>query len=133
MATYTQGQYTVGSNYYNYFLSQVPVGKDYIIFSTQSEYYLVYGDYDGNVFNDSTVLSIARSNSGGVVDRTEETTTTVKITYDYYTYSNIGHGTFLVSPVETHNNIQISHYSFIVLLLLLFVTIGFSVVKKRWM
>lgn len=132
MATYNQYQYSVGSTYQNYFLSQVPAGKDYIIFSTQYDYILVYGDFDGSKFNDSTVLSIARSNNNGTVDRTEESSTTVNISYDYYSYSNIGNGTFLIRPEDQFNNILISHYSFTVLFILLLVTIGFNVIKKRW-
>lgn len=132
MATYTQSNNSVGSTYYNYFLSHVPVGKDYIIFSTSDDYVLVYGDYDGSQFTDSTVYTIQRSYNNGTVDITNESTTTVNISYDYYTYSNIGHGTLLIQPDQTLNNNHIQHYTFTVLLVFLMFFIGFNVIKKRW-
>lgn len=132
MATYNQYQSNVGSSYYNYFLSQVPSGMDYIIFSTQTEYMCVYGDFENGKFTDSTVLSIARTQSNGNVNVSHETSTTVNTTYDYYVYSNIGKGTYLVSPKDTNNTYQIQHFTFFSILIILFIILGFSVIKKRW-
>lgn len=133
MATYTQTNSNVSSSYYNYFLSQIPVGKDYIIFATDTNYMCVYGDQtSGSTFEDATVLSILRQNNQGRVTETNESSTTVNISYDYYTYSNVGYGTYLVSPIETHNNITISHYTFTALLVLLLFFIGFNTIRKRW-
>lgn len=132
MATYTQSQNSVGSSYYNYFLSQVPVGKDYIIFSTSDDYMCVYGDFEDGSFKDSTVISIARSYNQGVVTVKSENSTTVNTSYDYYVYSNVGKGTLLISPHENLNNIQVQHFTCIAAVLILFIIIGFSVIKKRW-
>lgn len=132
MATYNQYQSNVGSSYYNYFLSQVPEDKDYIIFSTQNEYMCVYGDFSGGKFNDSTVLSIARTQSNGNVNVSHETSTTVNTTHDYYVYSNIGKGTFLVSPRSTDNSYQVQHFTLFAVIIILFIILGFSVIKKRW-
>lgn len=133
MANYTQTNSNVSASYYNYFLSQVPVGKDYIIFATSDNYICVYGNYDNaGKWIDTTVLSILRQNNQGVVSERNEATTTVDINYDYYTYSNVGYGTYLVSPIENHNNITVTHYTFTALLVLLLFYIGFNTIKKRW-
>lgn len=133
MATYTQSNSNVSSSYYNYFLSQIPIGKDYIICATDTDYICVYGDHvSGSTFKDTTILSILRQYNQGQVNETNESTTTVNINYDYYTYSNVGYGTYLVSPLETHNNITISHYTFTALIVLLLFYIGFNTIKKRW-
>lgn len=100
MANYVQYNGNVGSSYYNYFLSQVPLGKDYIIFRTENNYLCIYGKFDGNnTFKDSTIITISTTyNQQGVVTFTNETTTTYSLSYEYYTYSNVGVGTILQDP-----------------------------------
>lgn len=134
MATYTQSNNSVSSSYYNFFLSKVPDGEDYIIFATENDYICIYGDYiSGNKFDDTTVIKISRSyNNQGTVTYVDENTSNFNISYEYYTYSNIGYGTYISSPrvstnALTHDVIQTS-----LLLTLLFCFIGFNVIKKRW-
>lgn len=132
MANYTQTNRNVSSSYYNFFLSQVPLGKDYIIFGDETYYYCVYGDYNGSLFNESTVLKIARTNNNGSVITSSEASTSVTITYEYYAYSNIGTGTYLIQPqAQNLMNTQINYIGSFVFILLI-VTIGFSIIKKRW-
>lgn len=133
MASYSQGQYSVSSSYYNYFLSQVPEGKDYIIFSTSSDYICIYGDFDGNKsFDDSTVISIARSNANGRVTFTDESSSTFTINYPYYAYSDVGVGTYLSRPQSNDRSLQQLTWINVILFVTLLVTIGFSIIKKRW-
>lgn len=134
MATYTQSNNSVSSSYYNFFLSKVPDGEDFIIFATEDNYICIYGNYDsGNKFEDTTVIKISRTyGNQGTVTYSDETTSNFSISYEYYIYSNIGVGTFISSPrvstnALTHDVIQTS-----LLLTLLFCFIGFNVIKKRW-
>ena len=134
MASYTQTNNSVGSSYYNFFLSKVPDGEDYIIFAVDGYYICIYGDYSsGNTFTDSTVIKISRTQgSQGTVSYSEENTTTFNIGYEYYSYSNIGTGTYLASPrfaeyTANHSIIQTS-----LLFALVLIVIGFNVIKKRW-
>lgn len=134
MASYTQTQNSVGTTYYNFFLSKVPEGEDYIIFTIDGYYICIYGDYDGeNTFNDSTVIKISRtSGSPGVVTYSEEDSSSFTISYEYYSYSNIGTGTYLADPrvTEYTKNFDMIQTSLLLALLLCF--IGFNVIKKRW-
>lgn len=134
MAAYTQTQNSVSSSYYNFFLSKVPEGEDYIIFAVDGYYICIYGNYTSdNTFEDSTVIRISRSSgSQGIVSYHEEDTTTFTINYEYYSYSNIGTGTYLADPRATEytKNFSMIHTSLLFALVLLFV--GFNVIKKRW-
>lgn len=134
MANYVQTNASVGSTYQNFFLSKVPEGSDYVIFAMDDYYICIYGVHGSDSsFTDSTVIQISRSyGNQGEVTYIEEDNTTYSITYEYYSYSNVGVGTFLVSPyVEQHNylhaNLQTS-----LLFILVLVSIGFNVVRKRW-
>ena len=133
MANYTQSNSSVSSSYYNFFLSKVPEGEDYLIFSTDDYYYCVYGSYDGKRFNDSTLIRVSRTyGNQGVVSYIEEANTTVTIGYEYYSYSNIGVGTY-INPPDVYNK-QLIHNSLqtILLFTILLVTIGFNIIRKRW-
>lgn len=133
MANYTQSNNSVGSTYRDYFLSHVPAGSDYIIFATDDYYTLVYGDYDGASFTDSTIMTISRSyNSGGSVNVSEEDSTNVSINYDYYCYSNIGRGTLLVSASDQLRSYDVFNYTFICIFAFMLLYLGFNVIKKRW-
>lgn len=134
MASYTQTNSNVGSSYYNFFLSKVPDGEDYIIFATDDYYICIYGEYQSNnSFSDSTVIKISRSyNNQGVVSYSQETTTNYTVNYEYYSYSNVGLGTYLANPrypeyTQNHNMINTS-----LLFALVLIVIGFNVIKKRW-
>ena len=134
MANYVQTNNSVGSSYYNFFLSQVPYGEDYIIFRTDNYYICIYGDYQGNnTFKNSTVISISTQyNQNYTITRSNESNTTYSINYEYYTYSNIGTGTLLVSPQETINVTRHETLQTSLLFVLLLVVIGFNVIRKRW-
>lgn len=134
MATYTQSNNSVSSSYYNFFLSQVPDGEDFIIFATEDNYICIYGDYSSDSkFDDTTVIKISRTyGNQGTVTYSDETTSNFNISYEYYTYSNIGIGTYISSPRDstyalTHDVIQTS-----LLFTLLLCFVGFNVIKKRW-
>lgn len=134
MASYTQTNNNVGSSYYNFFLSKVPDGEDYIIFAIDDYYICIYGEYkSNNSFSDSTVIKISRSyNNQGAVSYSQETTTNYTVNYEYYSYSNIGTGTYLSNPrypeyTQNHNMINTS-----LLFALVLIVIGFNVIKKRW-
>lgn len=134
MANYVQYNGNVGSSYYNFFLSQVPMGEDYIIFRTDNNYLCIYGKYEGNnTFKDSTVISISTTyNQQGEVTYTNEATTTYSLSYEYYTYSNVGVGTVLQDP-RAYNDMprQLTFQSSILFILLLCM-IGFNILRKRW-
>lgn len=134
MANYTQYNGSVGSSYYNFFLSQVPHGEDYIIFRIEDYYICIYGEYQGNnTFKDSTVITISTGyNQQGIVSTVNESTTTYTISYEYYTYSNIGTGTILVSPQENINIARHETLQTSILFVLLLCFIGFNVIRKRW-
>lgn len=134
MATYSQYNGSVGSSYYNFFLSKVPADKDYIIFRIDDYYVCIYGDHvSGTTFEDTTVIKISTAyGSQGQVTYTSESSSSVNVIYEYYTYSNVGTGTLLVPPSVQLNGNQIEHYSFGVLFVILLVILGFSIIKKRW-
>lgn len=134
MANYTQTNSSVGSSYYNFFLSKVPQGSDYIIFRSDDYYICIYGDYQGNnTFKNSTVIRISTAyNQGGQVYYSNESTTTYSISYEYYSYSNVGTGTFLQDP---RYNMDTSHQLTMqtsILFILLLSFIGFNILRKRW-
>lgn len=133
MSNYTQSNNSVSSTYQQFFLSKVPVGEDYIIFAVDGYYMCVYGDYSDGKFNDSTIIRISRqTGSNGTVSYLNESSTTVDVNYEYYTYSNIGTGTLLVSPHQTNNQFNISNYTFICIFAFILLYLGFNVIKKRW-
>lgn len=133
MANYVQSNSSVSSSYQQFFLSKVPIGDDYIIFSTDDYYICVHGDYNGTAFSNSTLIKISRSyGNQGSVSYSTESSTTVTINYEYYSYSNIGTGTLLVSPQQSINNFESTNYIFISLFAFILLFVGFNVIKKRW-
>lgn len=133
MANYVQTNSSVSSAYQNFFLSHVPEGEDFIIFATDDYYYCVYGSYDNGTFNDSTLIRISRTyGSQGVVDYISESTTTVSVSYEYYTYSNVGIGTLVNSPGIYQNQLTHESIQTVLLFIILLVTVGFNVIRKRW-
>lgn len=133
MANYVQSNNSVSSSYQNFFLSKVPEGDDFIIFASEDYYYCVYGSYDNGNFNDSTLIRISRTyGSQGVVDYINESTTTVTIRYEYYSYSNIGIGTLVYSPGIYQNQLTHDSIQTVLLFIILLVTVGFNVIRKRW-
>lgn len=133
MANYVQSNNSVSSAYQQFFLSKVPIGDDYLIFSTEDYYICVHGDFTGTNFLNSSVIKISRNyGSQGSVTYSSEDSTTVTINYEYYSYSNIGTGTLLVSPQQSINNFESTNYIFISLFAFLLLFVGFNVIKKRW-
>ena len=133
MANYVQSNNSVGSSYQQFFLSKVPIGDDYIIFSTDEDYICVYGEYTGTNFLNSTVIKISRTyGSQGSVTYTNEDSTSFSISYEFYSYSNIGTGTILSSPQDLNNSYQVSNYIFVCLFVFVLMFLGFNVIKKRW-
>lgn len=133
MANYVQSNNSVGSSYQQFFLSKVPIGDDYIIFATEDYYICVHGEYNGINFLNSTVIKISRTyGSQGSVTYTNEDSTTFSISYEYYSYSNIGTGTILSSPQDLNNSYQISNYTFVCVFVFVLLFLGFNVIKKRW-
>lgn len=134
MANYTQYNSSVGTAYQNFFLSKVPEGSDYVIFAMEDYYICIYGDHSSDTsFTDSTVIKISRTyGNQGEVTYVEESNTTYSISYEYYSYSNVGIGTYLVSPYVQQNNYLQSNLQTGILFILLLVSIGFNVIRKRW-
>lgn len=133
MANYTQTNTNVGSSYYNYFVSQLGLGDDYIIFATDDYYYCVSGDYANGRFTDSRIQRISRSyGSQGSVSEFTETNTTVNINYPYYSYSNVGVGTSIEIPARRELRTDMLTYMSILLTIFLVGAALFKVIKRRW-
>lgn len=112
MASYSQSYYSVSSSYRQLFLSQLSADDYYLIFSTDSQYIMISSasrpDVTGDLyeFKNATVFTLSRNLSSGsqnLLSRSEMDSASVSISYDIYTYSNVGVGTCEINP-----NLQIS-------------------------
>lgn len=140
MASYIQDNRNVSNTYIQFFLSQFR-GQDYLIFADDDYYYCVTSKDDftntGNKWSvtNATVYKVLRNSSlgtTGTVSVTNENQTSVTVSYPYYTYSNIGLGTIVASPVDTiysyHATQFVPHLLFGVLIFLIISTF----IQRRW-
>lgn len=137
--TYTQTNRGVSSSQLNLFTSYIPYGDEWIAFADETYYYCVYGKVNTNnrnqvSFTDSTVMKVARSyTTSQDLIITEEATTTVNVPFPINVSSNIGIGVLMSTRVEEYNYNQVATFGTGVLFTLLLVTIGLSIIRKRWL
>lgn len=140
MASYTQDYRSVSNTYIQYFLSQFR-DQEYLIFADDDYYYCVTSKEDftnsGNKWSttNATVYKILRnSNLGttGTVSVTNETQTSVSVVYPYYSYSNIGVGTVVVSPVDTNYSYHSTEFVPPLLFGVLIFLIISTFIQRRW-
>lgn len=138
MAVYTQTRQSVSTTYFDFLSSQVDYGNEWVVFADADYYYLVEGELDStdNVISgvDTTVYKLSRDYThSNTLDVSRETSTTIKIVYPYYSYSNIGVGTVKVTASENYVNSQIPLYASVILTVTMLLTLGFNLIKKRWL
>lgn len=140
MASYTQDYRSVSNTYIQYFLSQFR-GQDYLIFADDDYYYCVTSKEDftntGNKWsvNNATVYKILRNSSlgtTGTVSVKNENQTSVTVSYPYYSYSNIGVGTVVASPVDTNNSYYANQFVPPLLFGVLIFLIISTFISRRW-
>lgn len=137
--TYTQTNRSVGSSQLNLFTSNIPFGEEWIAFADDTYYYCVYGNLNINnsnqvSFTDSTVMKVVRSyTSSQELIISEEASTTVNVPFPINVSSNIGIGVLTSTRVEEYNYNQVVTFGTGVLFTLLLVTIGLSIIRKRWL
>lgn len=140
MANYTQERVSVSNTYINYFLSQF-TGEDYLIFADDNYYYCVHSKDEvtnsNNTwrFANAEIIKIVRNSTlgqSGTVSFSSESQTSVTVVYPYYSYSNIGVGTVVSSPLDIAYDYHSNHVVPSLLFALLLVVILSTFISKRW-
>lgn len=140
MASYIQDSRSVSSSYINFFLSQFR-DQEYLIFADDDYYYCVTSKEDftntGNEWSttNATIYKILRNSSlgtTGTVTVTNENQTSVTVYYPYYTYSNIGCGTVVISPVDTMDSNHAMQFVPPLLFGVLIFLIISTFIQRRW-
>lgn len=140
MASYIQDNRSVSSTYIQYFLSQFR-GQEYLIFADDDYYFCVTSKEEftniGNKWSttNATIYKILRNPSigtSGSVSVTNEAQTSVTVVYPYYSYSNIGVGTVVSSPVDTnYSNYATEFVPPLLFGVLIFLIIS-TFIQRRW-
>lgn len=140
MASYTQDNRSVSNTYIQYFLSQFR-DQEYLIFADDDYYYCVTSKEDftnsGNKWSttNAKVYKILRnSNLGttGTVSVANENQTSVTVYYPYYSYSNIGCGTVVVSPFDSMDSYHADRFVPPLLFGVLIFLIISTFIQRRW-
>lgn len=140
MASYTQDYRSVSNTYIQYFLSQFR-DEDYLIFADDNYYYCVTSKEDftntGNKWSttNATLYKILRNSSlgeSGTVSVTHENQTSVTVHYPFYSYSNIGVGTVVVSPYDTMDSYHADRFVPPLLFGVLIFLIISTFIQRRW-
>lgn len=130
MADYTQ--YDGSMNYTSMGQRLLDNGSDYLAVRIgQYKYLFVQGKVyqEGSSLNfsgDQWIYTISYSGSAASLDYSEDVTGSVSIGYPDYLYSSLRQ----YQSLDVQN--VYPKYCFISLLVLIFVTVGFSIIKKRW-
>lgn len=140
MATYVQDYRSVSSSYIQFFLSQFR-NQEYLIFADDDYYYCVTSKDDfsntGKIWSttNATIYKILRNSSlgtTGTVSVTNEAQTSVTVNYPYYSYSNIGVGTVVTSPVDTMDSYHSMQFVPPLLFGVLIFLIISTFIQRRW-
>lgn len=130
MADYTQ--FDGSMNYTSMGQRLLDNGSDYLAVRVgQYTYLFVQGTVyqDGSSLNfsgDQWIYTSSYSGSAASLDYSEDVTGSVSIGYPDYLYSSLRQ----YQSLDVQN--VYPKYCFISLLVLIFVTVGFSIIKKRW-
>lgn len=130
MAVYTQYDGSMG--YTSIAQRLLDNGSDYLAVRIgQYKYLFVQGkvDQEGSSLNfsgDQWIYTSSYSGSDASLDYSEDVTGSVSISYPDFIYSSMRQ----YQSLDVQN--VYPKYCFISLLVLIFVTVGFSIIKKRW-
>ena len=130
MADYTQ--FDGSMNYTSMGQRLLDNGSDYLAVRIgQSKYLFVQGkvNQDGSSLyfsGDQWIYTSSSSGSAASLDYSEDVSGSVSIVYPDYLYSSLRQ----YQSLDVQN--VYPKYCFISLLVLIFVTVGFSIIKKRW-
>lgn len=130
MANYTQ--FDGSMNYTSMGQRLLDNGSDYLAVRVgQYKYLFVQGKVtqEGSSLNfsgDQWIYTSSSSSSGSSLDYSEDVSGSVSIVYPDYLYSSLRQ----YQSLDVQN--VYPKYCFISLLVLIFVTVGFSIIKKRW-
>lgn len=131
MADYTQ--FDGSMNYTSMGQRLLDNGSDYLAVRIgQNKYLFVQGkvNQEGSLLNfsgDQWIYTSSYSGSVASLDYSEDVTGSVSIGYPDYLYSSLRQ----FQSLDVQN--VYPKYCFISLLVLIFVTVGFSIIKKRWL
>lgn len=110
--------------------NKIPLYQDYVQFATgQYSYVLIVGDYNNGRFEDATIYEISTNDYDFNVIR--NTTAEIRVTNEYYTYSNVLDGQSYYNQAQINDSYSLSLISFTLAFALPLFAI-FSLIRRKF-